>query len=301
MQTSSPNMNTLEVQCNNGKSVVTRQYATYPVRFVKLNNDFDDCCHIYTLSYGGGLVSGDKCNMDITVGESANLCIRTQGSTKVYKNSEGKVTQQTIQATVRENSLLALLPDPVVGYADSRYLQSQSFDLHKDGSLVVVDWFTCGRGALRNEFWQQNSISTDLRIIRDGKAVLIDNLLLQNSSSGSISLKVGHSDVFGTMIIMGQKTRGIAEILLSMSKRETFREKRVGMKRKSDFLTGETNIHDPSHAPLISCSKLAQEDDAYVFRFIAFSTESAYKLLAEVLRPLCAVTGTFPYIDRLVV
>jgi urease accessory protein len=64
---------------------------------------------------------------------------------------------------VKEDALFCYLPDPVCGYKDSEFEQIQRFDMSTSSSLVLVDWYSCGRGTLRDEFWDQHRI---------GKAIL---------------------------------------------------------------------------------------------------------------------------------
>ena len=105
---------------------------------------------------------------------------------------------------------LCVLPDPIVGYLGASYRQQQTYSLAGNAaSLVVVDWFSCGRGKEYNactngrksanfvesdepnsfstEFWGQKCIQSDMKIIRDGKVILIDNL-----STGSFKNKISY-------------------------------------------------------------------------------------------------------------
>ena len=45
------------------------------------------------------------------------------------------------------DALLAVVPDPIVCFADADFTQTQRYDLHPDASLVMVDWITSGRHA----------------------------------------------------------------------------------------------------------------------------------------------------------
>ena len=51
--------------------------------------------------------------------------------------------------------------------------------------------------------------------------------------------------------------------------------------------------------PMYSYSRIGEEEDAYVFRFVAYSMESGYKLLAGVLKSMGEIIGVDPYKDRL--
>ena len=75
--------------------------------------------------------------------------------------------EQLIRADVAQGALLTLLPDPVVPFADSRFVQDQEFALapprlgagvvacKMGGSVVLLDWVTSGRRA-RGEAWSMS-------------------------------------------------------------------------------------------------------------------------------------------------
>ena len=197
----------------------------------------------------------------------------------------------------------------------------------------MVDWFSCGRGKeyhantngrkgayvdinmgsesnenTQSEFWGQKSIRSDMKIIRNGRVLLIDNLLLdgvrmKSSGGPTISERVNHADVFGTVILIGKKTKTVVEKLETLCSRETFHQhsSNIGRKRKNANLRNETINEEcrQEKEPIYSCSKIGEENDAYVFRFVAFSIESGYMLLANVLNSMKEVTGVAPYEDRL--
>ncbi|KAM0793572.1 hypothetical protein ACM66B_001008 [Microbotryomycetes sp. NB124-2] len=133
---------------------------------------------VYVLSYGGGLVAGDECNLNVKVEGASTLVMLTQGSTKVFKARPGRYlstprprqqpssppklvsshpssstsplmslpTRQTLHATISSNSTLCLLPCPVTCFKQSNYSQKQTFELQDEtSSLIVLDWYTSGR------------------------------------------------------------------------------------------------------------------------------------------------------------
>ena len=82
---------------------------------------------------------------DVTAG--ARALLTTQASTKVYR-SLAPFAAEPCTATVAADALLAVVPDPIVCFADADFTQTQRYDLHADASLVVVDWITSGRHAV---------------------------------------------------------------------------------------------------------------------------------------------------------
>ena len=137
---------------------------------------------LHLSSYGGGLVPGDKLNLDIDVrGKGAMLAVMTQGGQRIYRPGEHfrryenynyeisaalskpnpemnslKVCQSTINCTVEPGATLFYLPDPTVPYRSSAFEERRVFNCqfasaasdnnnNDQGSLIAVDWYSSGR------------------------------------------------------------------------------------------------------------------------------------------------------------
>jgi urease accessory protein len=130
---------------------------------------------VYLSTYGGGLLGGDALSIGITVDPGAHALVATQASTKVYRSDRG--ASQRLRARVDDDSLLVLLPDPVVCFAGSRYTQDQHVHLADGASLVLVDWLTAGRIG-SGERWQFDEYRSHTRIWRGERLVLHEGLVL---------------------------------------------------------------------------------------------------------------------------
>lgn len=145
--------------------------------------------HLYLLTYGGGLLPGDRIDVSITLRPRTRLVVTTpQGSTKIYKTNpnggEGiggggvdgnlvvrgsgdEPSRQILDVNIEKGAALCYLPDPTVPYKDSAYEQIQSFtvdgaalkagggegeDYSGRSSVCILDWVTQGRAA-RGEDW----------------------------------------------------------------------------------------------------------------------------------------------------
>ena len=166
----------LEVGRSGGRSSATRLFHRYPLRLIvpkRVTAGSDaDCVWCYSVTFGGGLVAGDRSGMSADVAEGRTAVLATQGTTKVYKHagktvsdsenstaSDGewaysaddaktrRATLQVLAARVAPGGLLASLPDPVQAFRGSRFRQTQKIALARDASLVVVDWIVAGRAA----------------------------------------------------------------------------------------------------------------------------------------------------------
>ncbi len=138
---------------------------------------------LHLSSYGGGLVPGDKLNLDIDVrGEGAMLAVMTQGGQRIYRPGEHfrrysnynydisaalhskpnhemnslKVCQSTINCTIEPGATLFYLPDPTVPYRSSSFEERRIFNCqytsnasdssnNSQSSLIAVDWYSSGR------------------------------------------------------------------------------------------------------------------------------------------------------------
>jgi urease accessory protein len=169
----------LEVSRSGGRASATRLFHAYPLRLICPRRagveraSGADCVWCYQVSFGGGLVAGDRAGTSVDVKDGCACVVATQGTNKVYKHeiraqkraesldvstenggSDGtsKTSRETVQALagrVGANALLACLPDPTQAFRDARFRQTQRFLLHPTASLVSVDWLVSGRAAFR--------------------------------------------------------------------------------------------------------------------------------------------------------
>ncbi|KAJ0489480.1 putative urease accessory protein UreD [Helianthus annuus] len=116
----------LAVERVSGKSSVTRCFSKYPLKFIvptKAGRSEIDAVWIYTLTYGGGIVSGDCISFDITVEDDCTAVLTTQASTKVYKSVALKCSEQIMEASIGNGGLLVVIPDPVTCFSTVKYSQ----------------------------------------------------------------------------------------------------------------------------------------------------------------------------------
>jgi urease accessory protein len=194
----------LHVARSGGASVVTRARAASPLKLLTPANH-GDAAWIFTSTYGGGLVEGDAIALDVHVGDEASAFISTQASTKIYRSTRVGA-RSTLTARVDAGALVVLLPDPVVCFADSRYAQTQTFDLHRDAALVCLDWITSGRRA-RGERWAFDDYRARLDVRVDGRRICHDAVTLA-ADDGDLGERFGRFDVFATLAIVGDRFAG---------------------------------------------------------------------------------------------
>ncbi|KAI1635904.1 UreD urease accessory protein-domain-containing protein [Biscogniauxia mediterranea] len=199
----------------------------YPLKLISPSSSADQgSVLVFLLSYGGGLVGGDRVNLSVEVQSNARLSIVTQGHTKVFQSiTPDIVTRQRLQVTIRRGAALCLLPDPVQPFEKSVYEQIQIFKLDSGASLYLLDWVTQGRTARgenwslthwvgRNEVWAstEEGDPKSRLLVRD--AIILDGAAGPTRSQSLRESMHGHA-VIGTMVLRGPMTKGLGQFFLS--------------------------------------------------------------------------------------
>jgi len=217
---------------NDGRSIVSRAYATSPLRLL-LPKNHGRAAWVYTSSFGGGLVDGDRLILDIDVGAGAAAFVSSQASTKVYRSRKG--TSAEVHARIGCDALLVVAPDPVVCFTAARYEQVQHFDLAAGAGLVLVDWLSSGRHAA-GERWAFDEYRAQLRAHQEGRLVVHDSIALR-AKDGGLSDRLGRFDVLATALVLGAPVHDSALEIIA-------RAAQLPVTRRADALLVATQVGD---------------------------------------------------------
>ncbi|XP_062094597.1 urease accessory protein D isoform X2 [Humulus lupulus] len=278
-----------------GKSIVTRCYSKYPLKFIvpnKVGNSKTDAVWIYSLTYGGGIVSGDSISCNFTVGDGCTAVLTTQASTK---SMGSKCSEQVLEARVGSDALLAIIPDPVTCFSTARYTQKQIFRMVGDSSLLVVDWVTSGRHE-SGEKWDFDMYkSTNNIFLEDDEPLFLDTMLLEKGSISSIAERMQDYQVIAMVVFWGPKMKHIQnqvqeDVRKIMTEQLQFSSPASVHKRKRN---SNHCINQPNF--IASSSVFGSEGKGVVVRIVATTTESAYRFLRHQLASLEPLLGVLPY------
>lgn len=193
-------------------TVLTRAFATSPAKLIA-SNGRGTTCWVYAATLGGGLVGGDEIDLRVEVTEGARALLTTQASTKVFRSI--RRSRQTLSGRADANALLAVVPDPVVCFAEADFIQTQGYDLHRDASLVVVDWMTSGRHEA-GERWAFSRYESRFDISRGSQRVFLDRLVLEPDVD-TVPARMKQFDVLLTAIVTGPMVQTAARDIVSRS------------------------------------------------------------------------------------
>jgi urease accessory protein len=193
-----PGQGVLRIARRGHRSVVERVAAASPLRLLTPRNH-GGAAWIFTSSFGGGFVGGDRQAIEVDVTAGAAAYLSSQASTKVYRSMHG--ASADLRARVGDEALLVVAPDPVVCFADSRFCQRQEFDVAQSGSLVVVDWVTSGRRE-SGERWSFAQYTNRLLARLNGTLVVYEAMSLQRED-GDLDVRLGRFDVLAFVLVLG--------------------------------------------------------------------------------------------------
>lgn len=188
-------------------TVLETTLAESPLRFVRPTFPGSRAASVCLVTFGGGLVDGDRIEVDLVVEEGATLVVFTQSTTKAFRGR----TSQAIRADV--HGTLVLLPDPVACFADARYEQRVDVTLHGEGSAIVLDGFTSGRPAF-GERWAMASIDM-ATTIRRGDRVIVRDAVHLDQGEGPVAARLDPFEAMTTILGVGPRVRPLLPTILS--------------------------------------------------------------------------------------
>jgi urease accessory protein len=244
-------------------TVLTRAFAASPAKLIATNGR-GTTCWVYAATFGGGLVGGDEIRLRANVTAGARGLLTTQASTKVYRSLHP--ARQLLEASVDADALLAVVPDPVVCFAEADFTQTQRYDLHRDASLVMVDWITSGRHA-SGERWAFSRYESRLDISRGSERIFFDAIVLEPYIDPVVE-RMGRFNVLLTAVISGPLVAGVAANLVQ-------RHSEAPIARGADLV--------------LSAAKL--RDGGALLRMAGTSVEQMGRALREHLAFLSPLTG----------
>ncbi|OWM85704.1 hypothetical protein CDL15_Pgr029127 [Punica granatum] len=275
-----------------GKSMVTKCFSKYPLKFIipkKAGPSKTDSVWIYSLTYGGGIVSvcslslfltcnilslaslhGDVISSGLYVGDGSTTVLTTQASTKVYKSLGSKCSEQLFE--------------------------KQVFRVVPGSSLVLVDWITSGRHE-SGEVWDFNLYkSTNNIFFSDGQPLFLDTVLLEQGGIAPLAERMQDYRVIAMVVLLGPKLRHVQIRIQEDVKTMMSGQLRVSFSSLNCRKKPNPHNTSPDKPALVaSCSAFGPKRVGVVVRIASMTTESVYSFLRHQLEDLEPLIGLSPY------
>lgn len=126
-----------------GRTVLQHRHDG-PLRILKsLYPEGDAICHNVIVHPPGGLVGGDRLDIEVQVGSGAHALIATPGATRFYR-SDGPEATQHVQLRLAAGARLEWLPLEAIAFPDCRARNALSMQL--DEGAECLGWDVCALG-----------------------------------------------------------------------------------------------------------------------------------------------------------
>lgn len=163
-----------------GKTVPGHCSRKGPLTFQRPFYPEDNTCHLYLLHPPGGVVGGDRIELDITVKENAHALITTPGAAKFYLSQEPDAFQ-TQNFFVADNSLLEWFPQETILFPGSKPVLNTRIDLDEKANFIGWDILCFGRPA-SNMTFESGTLTSSLSICRQKTPLYIDRITVDTDN-----------------------------------------------------------------------------------------------------------------------
>lgn len=150
-----------------------------------------DLAHVYLLHPPGGLVSGDRLGIEITLEQGARVLVTTPGAGRLYRaRSDRSLQQQSQTFSLAEGAVMEWMPQEMIVFPGA--FGRTDTTVHMSAGSTYLGWevYCLGLPASGLPF-THGELHQRLLIYRDGKPVLLENLHLNADNFELAAAAVG--------------------------------------------------------------------------------------------------------------
>ncbi|WP_236235800.1 urease accessory protein UreD [Pseudomonas faucium] len=144
-------------------------------------------CHVYVLHPPGGIVAGDRLELDIHLEPGSHALLTMPGASKFYR-SIGPTAHLAQHFHLQAGSTLEWLPQDSILFSGARASLDSRFTLEPGARLLAWETLCLGRPVM-NERFDQGALDSRLRIELPGEPGLHERLRI---SGGQLAKLGGH-------------------------------------------------------------------------------------------------------------
>lgn len=170
-------------------------------------------CHNTILHTAGGIVGGDRLNIDIDLQSRSRAVITTAAAGKIY-GSNGAIASEHIVQNVGENACLEWLPQETIVFDGARFDRHLQVNLAATASWLGWEIDRFGRTA-RGERFTHGVWKSATEVYRQGIPVWIDRQLLYGDDKIDLPNSLAGYPIVGTLAWIGASSLESDDLLVS--------------------------------------------------------------------------------------
>jgi urease accessory protein len=153
---------------------------------------------VHLVGGSAGPLGGDELRCSVDLGPGARLEVRSVAASVALPGPNGRESSLEILARVGEGAALSWSPQPLIAARGARHRTIARVELAADARLVWRDELVLGRDGE-----EPGSVSTRLRVVRDGKVLLDHEIAMGPRHPGSLGpASSGGHRALGTVLIV---------------------------------------------------------------------------------------------------
>ncbi|XSG86578.1 MAG: urease accessory protein UreD [Methylohalobius sp. ZOD2] len=137
-------------------------------------------CHAYLLHPPGGVVAGDRLEIEIEAGADAQVLATTPAAGKFYR-SEGATAHQTVNLSVSSGAALEWLPQENIFYQGARAAVETTVNLREGARFIGWEGFCLGRPAA-GEGFERGRVRLGCALRLEGEPLLVERFELNREA-----------------------------------------------------------------------------------------------------------------------
>jgi urease accessory protein len=185
-----------------GRCSLREQYCSQLHRVLQvIPGDVPEEGVLYVVNPTGGVLQGDCLEAEIRVESGAHAIVTTPSATKLYR-ADHRVAESRTRLQVREGATLEFIPEPIIPFAGSRFIEDLSIDVEKGGKLLAWEILSPGRAA-RGELFAYDLLGLRMKLSEQGRVVLREKADLKPVQEKFPGLALGGSTHYGVVLVVG--------------------------------------------------------------------------------------------------
>jgi urease accessory protein len=218
----------LGFKVSHGKTVLSRRHHSGPLVVQRPFYPEGGVCHLYLLHPPGGVVAGDRLQIDIDLTGGGSALVTTPAAGKFYR-SNGGLALQSVSIVLGGNSTMEWLPQETICYEGARLKSNMHLRFAAGARFIGWEIYALGRPAAGEDF-RTGTADLSWRIERGGVPCYLERQRLDADACASRWGLNGRSS-FGTLIAFPASMQTLETVRQSIADQEE-----MGVTRLDDIL-----------------------------------------------------------------
>lgn len=193
------------------KTVISHRQHVGPLVIQKPFYPEQETCHVYLIHPPGGVVGGDRIELNVNVHEHAHALITTPAANKFYR-SAGPWADVVQRFHVADDAMFEWLPQENILFDKANINLQTRIELGKQSRLLAWEMQCLGRPASQETF-ANGQLKQNIELWQDNKPLLIERSLIDgHSEMMSAQWGLAGFSVLATFILFPASTAELEEV-----------------------------------------------------------------------------------------